>query len=140
LLRLDPHPAQFRLHALRALALVPERARDAAERGERLVEPRALGVGGRPHPSNLAAGGEDQSVDRKRPAVICGSDSSAEGSGTRPPACSNAAPTKSRNSGAGRSGRDLNSGWNCDATKNGWSSISMISSRRTAGDVPEITS
>ena len=30
-----------------------------------------------------------------------------------------AAPTNSRNSGAGRSGRDLNSGWNCEATKNG---------------------
>jgi hypothetical protein len=30
-----------------------------------------------------------------------------------------AAPTKSRKRGAGRVGRDLNSGWNCDATKNG---------------------
>ena len=30
-----------------------------------------------------------------------------------------AAPTKSRKSGAGRVGRDLNSGWNCDATNHG---------------------
>jgi hypothetical protein len=37
----------------------------------------------------------------------------------RPDACSSAAAMKSRNSGAGRSGRDLNSGWNCEATKKG---------------------
>ena len=49
------------------------------------------------------------------------------------------APTNSRNSGAGRSGRDLNSGWNCEATKNGWSASSMISTRRSSGDVPETT-
>ena len=47
--------------------------------------------------------------------------------------------TNSRNSGAGRSGRDLNSGWYCEATKNGWSWISMISTSRSSGDVPEIT-
>ena len=39
----------------------------------------------------------------------------------RSPAWRWAAATNSRNSGAGRSGRDLNSGWNCEATKNGWS-------------------
>ena len=48
--------------------------------------------------------------------------------------------TNSRNSGAGRSGRDLNSGWNCDATKNGWSRSSMTSTRRSSGDVPDTTS
>src|SRR5204862_223806 len=45
-----------------------------------------------------------------------------------------------RNSGAGFSGRDLNSGWNCEATKNGWSLSSMISTRRSSGDVPDTTS
>src|SRR3954467_10909739 len=129
LLRPDPHLAQLRLHALGALSLMPERARDAAERGERVVEPRALGVGGRP-----------QEPGWNRPAVISPVASAASaGSGTRPPACSKAAPTKSRNSGAGRSGRDLNSGWNCEATKNGWSEISMISTRRSSGDVPGFT-
>jgi hypothetical protein len=43
------------------------------------------------------------------------------------------------NSGDGRSGRDLNSGWYCEATKNGWSRSSTISTRRSSGDVPETT-
>ena len=53
---------------------------------------------------------------------------------------SSAAPTKSRNSGCGRSGRDLNSGWYCDATKNGWSGSSITSTRRSSGEVPLNTS
>ena len=36
-----------------------------------------------------------------------------------PPPAASAAAMNSRNSGAGRSGRDLNSGWNWEATKNG---------------------
>ena len=142
LLCLDPHPAQLRLDALGALALVPERARDAAERGEGLVQPRALGVGGRPQelrskrPATASPGGSSPATPRSASPEMA---SSADSAGARPPACSNAAPTKSRNSGAGRSGRDLNSGWNCEATKNGWSEISMISTRRSSGDVPEIT-
>ena len=39
-------------------------------------------------------------------------------------------PTKSRKSGCGRVGRDRSSGWNCPATKNGWSGSSMISVSR----------
>ena len=47
--------------------------------------------------------------------------------------------TKSRNSGAGRSGRDLNSGWYCEATKNGCVSrgSSIASTSRSSGEVPE---
>ena len=36
----------------------------------------------------------------------------------------------------GRVGRELNSGWNCEATKNGWSGSSTISTRRSSGEVP----
>ena len=50
-----------------------------------------------------------------------------------------AAPTNSRKSGCVRSGRDLNSGWYCDATKNGWSGSSTTSTRRSSGEVPEKT-
>jgi len=50
-----------------------------------------------------------------------------------------AAPTKSRKSGSGRVGRELNSGWNWEATKNGWSGSSMISTRRSSGEVPLAT-
>ena len=39
--------------------------------------------------------------------------------GSRAPACSAAAPTNSRNSGCGRVGRLLNSGWNCDGAEPG---------------------
>ena len=52
-----------------------------------------------------------------------------------PSARSSAAPTNSRNSGAGRSGRLLNSGWACVPTQNGWSSSSMNSTSRPSGDV-----
>ena len=44
-----------------------------------------------------------------------------------------AASTNSRNSGAGRVGRDLNSGWNCEATNHGWSGSSTISTSRPPG-------
>ena len=42
-------------------------------------------------------------------------------------------------SGAGRNGRDLNSGCACVATKNGWSSSSTNSISFPSGDVPEKT-
>jgi len=58
----------------------------------------------------------------------------------RPSARSSAASMNPLNSGAGRSGRDLNSGWNCEATKNGWSSSSITSTRRSSGEVPETRS
>ena len=47
-------------------------------------------------------------------------------------------PTNSRKSGAGRVGRDLNSGWNCEATNHGWSGSSTISTRRPSSNVPLI--
>ena len=52
---------------------------------------------------------------------------------------SKAAPTKSRKSGAGRVGRDLNSGWNWLATNHGWSGSSTISTSRPSWNVPETT-
>ena len=39
--------------------------------------------------------------------------------------------------GAGRSGLDLNSGWNCPAIKNGWFLYSTISTKLPSGDVPD---
>src|SRR5207245_6263633 len=55
------------------------------------------------------------------------------------PAFSAAAPTKSRKSGCGRLGRERNSGWNCEATNQGWSRRSTISTSRSFGEVPENT-
>ena len=97
-----PMPAQLAGHPVGARPLVAGRALDPAQGGERLVQALALGVGGAPH--RAAAG----SPSRRRPASAAS-------------AYSSAAPTNSRNSGAGRSGRDLNSGWYCEATKNGCS-------------------
>ena len=57
------------------------------------------------------------------------------------PACTRcAAPTKSRKSGCGRVGRDLNSGWNCDAQNHGWSGSSITSTRSLAANTPETRS
>ena len=50
-----------------------------------------------------------------------------------------AARTNARNSGCGRSGRLLNSGWNWLATNQGWSRSSTISTRRPSGDWPEMS-
>jgi len=52
---------------------------------------------------------------------------------------SSAAPTKPRKSGAGRVGRDLNSGWNWLATNHGCSGSSTISTSRPSWNVPETT-
>ena len=43
---------------------------------------------------------------------------------------------KPLNMGCGRSGRDLNSGWNWLAIIKGWPITSMISTRRPSGDRP----
>ena len=40
------------------------------------------------------------------------------------------------NIGAGSHGLDLNSGWNCEATKYGWSLSSIISTKSSSGDNP----
>ena len=48
-----------------------------------------------------------------------------------------AVATNPWNSGCGRSGRDLNSGWNWLATNHGWSLSSTISTSRPSGDWPE---
>ena len=85
----------------------PVTERNPAERGERLVQPPALDFRRWTHPTPADAPAPRLRARTRRL--------------WRRRARSNAAPTKSRNSGAGRSGRDLNSGWNCEATKNGWS-------------------
>src|SRR6185312_11006035 len=59
--------------------------------------------------------------------------------GCTPPRCA-AAPTKSRNSGCGRFGRDLNSGWYWLATNHGWSGSSITSTSRSSWYVPETCS
>src|SRR5204862_8100096 len=111
--------------AVCAGALVPDRRRNPAQIGDRVIQPPAVDLGGRAH----------YLLDAPRDARI-----SSATAGSPPVACSFAAATNSRNSGAGFSGRDLNSGWNCEATKNGWSLSSMISTRRSSGDVPDTTS
>jgi hypothetical protein len=90
LLDIEPDPAQFGCDAVRTRPLVAGRALDRAQRRKRLVEVLALALARAP-PGAVAAG-------------------------TSLSACASAAPTNSLNSGAGRSGRDLNSGWNCEAT------------------------
>src|SRR5205085_9565271 len=79
-------------------------------------------------------------VDEAQVARACSTTGSSSGAAiVRPPARSTAAPTKSRNSGCGRSGRDLNSGWYWEATKNGWWGSSIASTSRSSGEVPEQT-
>src|SRR5436190_8852822 len=96
---LDAQRAQLGDHRVRHRALPPGRALYLTEANE-LVE------------KSLALLGGD--AEHYWPALTSGSPS-----GTRPRARSSAARTNSRNSGCGRSGRELNSGWNCDATKKG---------------------
>src|SRR5262249_16602189 len=104
---------------LGARRLTPRRAGDPAEVREGAGEPGLLGLACSPHRAAAASAPISSGrTSRARPSAAC---------------------TKSRNSGAGRSGLDLNSGWYCDATKNGWSLISITSTSRSSGDVPEQT-
>src|SRR5581483_4146426 len=98
LLHLQSQRAQLPRHPLGARALTSGRALDPAQRFEGAVELLTLRVGGAPH--------EPVSTTGSGPGWATGS--------AGPPRA-NAAPTNSRNSGAGRSGRDLNSGWYCEA-------------------------
>ena len=52
---------------------------------------------------------------------------------------SNEAPTKALIKRCGRVGREINSGWNWQPTKNLFSGISTISTKRLSGDTPEKT-
>src|SRR3954468_6181005 len=56
--------------------------------------------------------------------------------GLRPSARSSAAPTSSKNSGWGRSGRLLNSGWAWVPIQQGCPGSSMNSTSRSSGEVP----
>ena len=57
------------------------------------------------------------------------------------PACFRAwlAATKLANRGCGRSGLDLNSGWNCTAMYQGWPGSSTISTNFPSGERPEMS-
>ena len=109
-----PSAAQLGGDALGARALVPRRALDRAQLGERSLQvARAPARAGAP--SRLAR------VTAATRSPACGPRAA---SALAPPARARARArarraTNSRNSGAGRSGRDLNSGWYCEATKNG---------------------
>ncbi len=94
LLGLEAERRELRIDDLSAHALLARRAVGAAQSREGVAEPTPLERCRDAHASRVAG---------SAPAAI-------------PPERASAAPTKSRNSGAGRSGRDLNSGWNCEAT------------------------
>src|SRR5262249_48518351 len=103
------------------------------------------GSGARPHPARLSRGGSGDGLDgdgrqlssdarlrwddgpagyaerrtltpSESPAAASASAAGSAGAG-RSAARFAAAPTNSRKSGSGRVGRELNSGWNCEATK-----------------------
>ena len=98
LVDLEAERPQVRGDRVRHAALAAGRARDGCKLAEEIDDaPRGDGR----HPTVLAV-----------PAV-----SPTEPGRKRP--CSTAAPTKSRNSGWGRVGRDVNSGWNWLATNQG---------------------
>ena len=105
----------------------PARSGHRADRRGRLPEgadarlqPRRLR---RPSPGARPDGRLPQVAERRPPAQPAARRATPE----RALARSRAAPTKSRKSGAGRTGRDLNSGWNWLATNHGWSGSSTIS-------------
>src|SRR5439155_14058735 len=58
------------------------------------------------------------------------------GLGHPPTLCCSVARMNPWNRGWGRRGRELNSGWNCVATNQGWCGSSMISTSRPSGDSP----
>ena len=108
--------------------LEPERSRGSRARGRRPPAPRPAGSAappargrGRKHVRGPA--GSHRAILRERRPLSHQdpwSGRTRARSATSATARS-AAPTKSRNSGAGRVGRDLNSGWNWLATNHGWS-------------------
>ena len=76
-----------------------------------LVDRPARRAGGTPRSRRSRARVSRPSAGSRRARMRCG---------LRPSARPSAAPTNSRNSGAGRSGRLLNSGWAWVPTQNGW--------------------
>ena len=141
LLDLEPERAQLGGHGVGHGALAPRRALDLAQADEIGDQPLALAAerrcGTALTGAKLLAGAAWRAA-ASRPWTRPGPPAPRPERASR--ARSSAAPTNSRNSGCGRSGRDLNSGWYCDATKNGWSGSSMTSTRRSSGEVPQKTS
>src|SRR5690606_35945440 len=69
-------------------------------------------------------------------SAVAGSVRRLGGSASWPSRRSFAARTNAANSGCGRIGRDFSSGWNWQPRNQGWSGISMISTRLPSGETP----
>ena len=123
----EAHRLELRPHGRAHGALVTARALDLAQARERIADPPVAGVlrgpckrhqlprwagscAARPAASPSAAGSARRRAHRRRSV-------SAAPAVPRSRARASAAPTNSRNSGWGLLGRDLNSGWYCEATK-----------------------
>ena len=128
---LEAHAGAARCRPSRRTPAPARGTLDPAQSRERLVQPGPLRVCRSPHGAPRATRSRRRGRTAPRTSVCSGTS-----------ACASAAPTNSRNSGAGRSGRDLNSGWYCEATKNGCRrrGSSIASTSRSSGDVPEQTS
>ena len=91
-------------------------------------------------PARIRRSGRSRRYRPARPPTAAGgSTGRAAKTGSRPSRTASDAATKPSNSGCGRSGRDLNSGWNWLATNHGWSRSSTISTSRPSGDWPDST-
>ena len=119
------------MHAVGDRALLARRARDRGELEEQIED---LG----PRRRMLRSMACRRLATRGRRLSDAAVDS--RGRGARRARARARRATNSRKSGAGRVGRDLNSGWNCDATNHGWSGSSTISTRRPSWNVPLTTS
>src|SRR5437899_2797648 len=78
----------------------------------------------------------DYEMGQALPTLEPGDLDRLHGLGHPPTLCCSAARMNPWNSGWGRRGRELNSGWNCVATNQGWCGSSMISTSRPSGDSP----
>ena len=137
----------------RAVGLVVARLEDEgdAELGRDRLDPRRhlVGVGGAL--DHAGAGDQEEPVAAREGAPEALGREQARAHDRRAASPARAAPpararrlsrlarTKSRNSGCGASGLDLNSGWYCTATNHGWSGSSAISTNFPSGVLPETT-
>src|SRR5215218_1820763 len=134
-LALDGLRASCEVHGL-AGPEIPDRCRVGTAVGPRRDDEYGRGRG---QPGvNRFPGDVAANLSRLRVhAVVTASAPISAGAVAPPSAWVTAAATKPSNSGCGRSGRLLNSGWNWLATNHGWSLSSTISTSRPSGDWPE---
>ena len=103
---------------------------------------RVLGAFDDARPGNQREGSAAAEGDRCRPARV--SCRASDDAGLCRPCRARSrlvlwlASMKLANSGCGRSGFDLNSGWNCTATYQGCPGSSIISTNFPSGDLPEM--